>query len=124
MLKKTTLFCASLVFALFQFLSLSSQSPQGCFIMDFQKKTASIPSYEDHLQKINKLPSVIVDIDHTDTIGKVSKYVYGNNVNPYMTQMITESILLSNLRKLSTNNLRFPGGNIFAVGSKQRRIGQ
>jgi Alpha-L-arabinofuranosidase len=115
MMKKTPLFSALLALIIFPFLSLSSQSPQGCFILDFQKKNATIPSFEDHFQKINKLPIVVVDIDHTDTLARVSKYVYGNNANPYMTQMITESALLGNIRKLSPNIIRFPGGNISSV---------
>ena len=60
-------------------------------------------------------PAVIITVDHIDTLAKVSKYVYGNNSNPYMTQMVTEPDLLSNISKLSPNIIRYPGGNLSSV---------
>jgi hypothetical protein len=95
-------------------LPLKAQDPQGCFLIDFHTKTAVIPPYEDHKQ-MDFYPTVIVTVDPTDTLAKVSKYVYGNNSNPYMTQMVTEPDLLSNISKLSPNIIRYPGGNLSSI---------
>jgi hypothetical protein len=93
---------------------LRAQDPQGCFIFDFQKKTAIIPPYENHMP-ILLFPTVTITVDHTDTLAKVSEYVYGNNANTYMTQMVTEPTLISNIKKLSPNIIRYPGGNLSSI---------
>jgi hypothetical protein len=100
----------------FSLLPLKAQDPQGCFLIDFHTKTAVIPPYEDHKQ-MDFYPTVIITVDHTDTLAKVSKYVYGNNSNPYMTQMVTEPDLLSNISKLSPNIIRYPGETLAVFSS-------
>ena len=80
----------------------------------FSEKNAVLPPYEDHKQP-DLYPTVDITVTHSDTLAKVSKYVYGNNANPYMTQMITEPDLLKNIRRLSPNIIRYPGGNLSSV---------
>jgi alpha-L-arabinofuranosidase len=65
--------------------------------------------------QVQIFPTVTVTIDRNDTLAKVSKYVYGNNANPYMTQTITENALIGHIKKLSSNIVRYPGGNISSV---------
>lgn len=103
-----------LITAFFPFLPVNAQDPQGCFLVDYHTKTAVLPPFEDHKQ-IDLYPTVTITVDHTDTLAKVSKYIYGNNANPYMTQMVTEPNLLANIRKLSPNIIRYPGGNLSSV---------
>lgn len=95
-------------------LLLNAQDPQGCFLIDFQRKNAVIPPYEDHKQP-DLYPTVNITVNHSDTLAKVSKFIYGNNANPYMTQMVTEPDLLDNIRRLSPNIIRYPGGNLSSV---------
>jgi hypothetical protein len=93
---------------------ISAQGQQGCFLVDYHKKNAVIPPYEDHKQP-DLYPTVNITVNHSDTLAKVSKYIFGNNANPYMTQMVTEPDLLNNIRRLSPNIIRFPGGNLSSV---------
>jgi hypothetical protein len=83
-------------------------------LYNYQPKTAVIPPYEDY--EINTaIPDITVTVNYTDTIGKVSKFLYGNNANPYMTQMVDQPVLLNYIKTLSPNIIRFPGGNISSV---------
>ena len=93
---------------------INAQGQQGCFLVDYHKKNAVIPPYEDHKQP-DLYPTVNITVNHSDTLAKVSKYIFGNNANPYMTQMVTEPDLLNNIRRLSPNIIRFPGGNLSSV---------
>jgi hypothetical protein len=93
---------------------LTAQNPQDCFLIDYQSKKAVIPLFEDHKQ-MELFPTVTIKVEHTDTLAKVSKYIYGNNANPYMTQIITEPVLLKNIQRLSPNIIRYPGGNLSSV---------
>jgi hypothetical protein len=56
-----------------------------------------------------------VQIDTNQVITPVSKYVFGNNANVYMTQMVDQTSLLSYISTLSPNVIRFPGGNLSSV---------
>ncbi|MGC1391520.1 MAG: T9SS type A sorting domain-containing protein [Bacteroidales bacterium] len=98
----------------FSLLTLNAQDPKGCFIVDFHSKTAVIPPYEDHKQP-DFYPTVTLTVDPADTLAKVSKYIYGNNANPYMTQIVTEPDLMANIRRLEPNIIRYPGGNLSSV---------
>ena len=93
---------------------INAQGQQGCFLVDYHKKNAVIPPYEDHKQP-DLYPTVNITVNHSDTLAKVSRFIYGNNANPYMTQMVTEPDLLNNIRRLSPNIIRFPGGNLSSV---------
>src|SRR5574341_718827 len=95
-------------------LPLFAQEPVNCFLADFEPKSATIPPYED-VEKTMEAATVTVIINTADTLGKISKYLYGNNANLWMSQMVTEPVLLNHLRLLSPNIIRFPGGNITNV---------
>ncbi len=119
-------FIVSAIFLFSQFISgyiLNGQSPQGCFILDFQSKNAVLPMYMDHKQ-ILTLPTVNIIVDKDDTLAVVSKYIYGNNSNPYMTQIVTEPELLSGINNLSPNIIRYPGGNLSSLFFWDSDIGQ
>jgi hypothetical protein len=90
---------------------LLGQDTQGFFLEDFQPKTASIPQYKA-FQPPAAAPTILVTVDCGDAIAKVSKYLYGNNSNIYMGQMVTEPKLIEHIRALSPNVVRYPGGNI------------
>jgi len=86
----------------------------GFFLDDWAPKTLTTPSYAD-TTKPSATASVTVNVDYSNVITKVPKYLFGNNTNPYMGQIVTEPVLINNIKTLSPNILRFPGGNIASV---------
>src|SRR5215210_8355432 len=81
----------------------------GFFLNDWQPKNFTTPSYTD-----TSVPSsatgAYVTIDAADVITKIPKYIFGQNANIWMTQMVTEPILINHLTNLQPNVIRFPGG--------------
>jgi hypothetical protein len=94
----------------FIFLTVTCQA-QIFFPDDQQQKTAVIPTYDD-TPVTSKNAGASVSIDFTKVITPVSKYMYGHNSNIYMTQVIDQPELMSSLKQLSPNLIRFPGGTI------------
>jgi len=86
----------------------------GFFLDDWTPKTFTTPPYAD-TTKPSAPASVTVDVDYSNVITKVSKYLFGNNTNPYIGQLVTETGLINNIKTLSPNVLRFPGGNVSSV---------
>jgi hypothetical protein len=83
----------------------------GFFLDDWQQKNMVSPLYND-VAKPTGIAQATVNIDAGNVINKVSKYLFGNNCNPYMGQMVTEPVLLDHLKNLSPNIIRAPGGSI------------
>jgi hypothetical protein len=93
----------------------SAALPQtDCFFGDFAPKTAEIPPSRPAAKPAGD-PTVTVTIDAADTIGRVSKYLYGNNANTYMTRMVDQPDLIDRIALLSPNIIRYPGGNLSSV---------
>jgi len=86
----------------------------GFFLDDWESKTFTAPTYTNVAQP-GVAATVTVNVDYSAVITKVPKYLFGNNTNPYMTQIVTEPVLMNNIKALSPNILRFPGGNISSV---------
>ena len=103
-----------LVVFLFGCLGLHAQDTQGFFLNDSQAKKAVVPPCKE-IKPPKSVANVRVTIDASNTIATVSPYLYGNNTNPYMTQIVTEPKLLAGIKALSPKILRFPGGNISNV---------
>src|SRR6266700_205960 len=95
---------------LFYSLSAKAQDP-GFFLTDWQPKNIISPAYND-VAKPGTSPTTTVNIDVNSVVTKVSKYLFGNNSNPYMGQLVTEPALLNYLKDLSPNVIRAPGGSI------------
>jgi hypothetical protein len=97
-------------------ISLNSfgQNPQGFFLNDFQPKTAAIPSSVD-VAKPTAAATVNINVNVNQQVTPVSKYLFGNNANIYMTQMVDQPDLIDHIKELSPNVLRFPGGNISSL---------
>jgi hypothetical protein len=108
-----------------------SQEPSGrkisgkfTFAEDFELKVARIPDYED-IDQTDIKPTVFITVDFQDTVAKVLKYIYGNNANVYMTQMVTQPELINHIKLLSPNVLRYPGGNLsnlFFWNAKHKKL--
>jgi len=89
-------------------------STVGFFLDDWAPKTFTAPAYAD-TTKPSAATTVTINVDYSNVVTKVSKYLFGNNTNPYMGQMVTEPVLINSIKNLSPNVLRFPGGNISSV---------
>jgi hypothetical protein len=86
----------------------------GFFLDDWTAKTFKAPAYNNAAQPTADV-TVTVNVDYSNVITKVPKYLFGNNTNPYMGQLITEPVLMNNIKNLSPNILRFPGGSLSDV---------
>jgi hypothetical protein len=95
-------------------LMTPARAQDHCFLQDFEPKLAVMPPFEEHAWPVSEA-TVTVQVNVEDTIGKVPKYLYGNNANVYMSQMVTEPVLLDHIRKLSPNIIRYPGGNLSSI---------
>ncbi|MBY0481912.1 MAG: alpha-L-arabinofuranosidase [Chitinophagaceae bacterium] len=92
----------------------SITASQGFFLDGWQGKTFTAPSY-NLISAPTDAATDTVNIDLNNVITKVPQYLFGNNVNPYMSQIIDQPILLNHIKNLSPNVLRFPGGNASSV---------
>lgn len=87
----------------------------GFFTDNWLPKTFTTPAAYVDAAKTTAAATVTVTADYSATLTKVSKYLFGNNANPYMGQMVSEPILIDQITKLSPNVIRFPGGNISSI---------
>ena len=94
-------------------LPLKAQDTQGFFLTDFTPRSATLPVYTEYAKPA--AASVTIHADMNNVVAKVSKYLYGNNANLYMTQMVDQPGLIKSIKTLSPNLLRFPGGNLSSV---------
>lgn len=86
----------------------------GFFLDDWVPRNFTVPAFTEVAPPAVDA-TVHVAIDNSQVITKVSKYLFGANANPYMTQMVTEPVLLANIKNLSPHIIRFPGGNLSSV---------
>ncbi|MFL9483268.1 alpha-L-arabinofuranosidase [Chitinophagaceae bacterium LWZ2-11] len=91
-----------------------AQNSQGFFLDDFQPKHAEHPKHEKYTLPVSQVTTTVT-VNFQDTIARVSKYLFGNNSNTWMSQMVTQKDLMNNLKLLQPNILRYPGGNISNV---------
>lgn len=92
-------------------VSLKAQDTQGFFLDDWSPKSIFSPAYIDSAQQIGAT-TTRVTINYTDTIARVSKYVYGNNGNPYSGKMNEDTVILKHINNLNPHVIRWPGGNL------------
>jgi hypothetical protein len=89
-------------------LSLSAQNT-NCFLEDFAPKTATIP-ISVVANKTENAPTVTVTLT-ADTIGKISKYVFGNAMAVWIGNVTGEAKFVENTKLLNPSLIRFPGGS-------------
>jgi len=82
----------------------------NCFLEDFAPKKAIIPNSVS-ASKTVALPTVTVTLT-TDTLGKISKYIFGNAIAVWMgNDPIAQSVFVKNTQALNPSLIRFPGGS-------------
>jgi hypothetical protein len=94
----------------------------GFFMDDWQPKTFVIPSFTE--TNIPAASSGTVTIDYSNVVTKVSRSLFGNNANTWMTQMVTEPALINHLKNLKPRIIRFPGGSISDIFFWNRNPGE
>lgn len=98
--------------------SLVAQNP-NCFLEDFAPKNATIPTSVTANKTVDA-PTVTVTLS-ADTLGKISKYVFGNAIAVWMGNNTDNATFLKNVQTLNPSLIRFPGGswsNIFFWNGK------
>ncbi|NCD69567.1 alpha-L-arabinofuranosidase [Mucilaginibacter agri] len=84
---------------------------QGFFMDDWKPKLLTINGHTDAPIPIGDAESTVTIFAH-DIVNKVSPYLFGNNVNTYMTQVVTEPLLMRHITNLSPKIIRAPGGSV------------
>ncbi|MDD4969381.1 MAG: T9SS type A sorting domain-containing protein [Paludibacter sp.] len=103
-----------LIFALMVYVAAVNAQTTNCFLDDFVPKTATIP-VSQVASKPTTTPAVTVTVT-ADTIGKISKYVFGNAMAVWMGHNTGNATFVKNTQALNPSSIRFPGGswgNIF-----------
>lgn len=85
----------------------------GFFMAPWSARRFTAPAYTTATPPSAAPYKVTVDASQITT--KISPALFGNNSNPYMTQMVDQSKLMDQLKQLPTRIIRFPGGNISSV---------
>jgi hypothetical protein len=85
---------------------------QGFFLNNWTAKTFTDPSSTETGVKPSSSGAVNVTVDLSQITTKVSGLLFGNNINPFMGQVVTQPALMSNLTALSPNIIRAPGGSL------------
>lgn len=99
-------------------ISLFAQNA-NCFLEDFAPKNATIP-ISVSASKTSSVPTVTVTLT-ADTLGKISKYVFGNAIAVWMGNNTGSTTFVKNVQTLNPSLIRFPGGswsNIFFWNGK------
>jgi len=83
----------------------------GFFLDNWSPKNFTSPtSYTE--TTVPTATSTTVTIDYANVITKIPSTIYGNNANLWSGKMITDTRLTTDITKLKTNIIRFPGGSI------------
>ena len=84
-------------------LTLSAQNT-NCFLDDFVPKTATIP-VSVIANKTTSAPTVTVTLS-ADTLGKISKYVFGNALAVWMGNNTANTTFVKNVKALNDTKQR------------------
>lgn len=83
----------------------------GFFLNDWQPKNFVAPA-----SYINTtVPSAAghtITIDRSNIITKIPRSLFGNNANTWMSQLVTEPLLMDHINTMHPHIIRFPGGSI------------
>ena len=87
-----------------------AQDP-GFFLDEWQEKNAELPR---HIlkEKSGGDPTVLVEVDGAQVLGKVPTYIYGNNAVTWGGNMNQHAIVMKDISNLDPHVLRWPGGNL------------
>jgi len=84
------------------------QSNENCFLDDFEPKTAEIPPAVNAAKPSG--PATVTVTINGDTLGKISKYVFGNAIAAWAGAH-NNPTLVEGIKRLAPTLIRFPGGS-------------
>ncbi|WP_298735038.1 alpha-L-arabinofuranosidase [uncultured Chitinophaga sp.] len=85
----------------------------GFFLEGWKEKKFTAPAATEAAAPTSA--AYTVTIDASTVVTKISPALFGNNSNLYMSQMVTEPVLLQHITNLHPGIIRFPGGNLSSV---------
>lgn len=91
-------------------------APQGFFLDGFKPKIPVPPRGFEADAPPGALPGVAppvvtIKVYPRDTVGPVSPWLFGNNANQWMGNMVDQPALIDHIRTLDPGIIRYPGGN-------------
>ncbi len=86
----------------------------GFFMDNWQPKTFETPSYIS-TGKPTTAANATVTVDMSNVLTKVSNYLFGNNSNLWMGQIVDQPSLMGYIKDLSPHIIRAPAGSISDV---------
>jgi len=92
----------------------SVATTQGFFLDNWKAKTFTTPTSQSLPKPSVDAPTTVV-VDLSQITTKVSNYIFGNNSNPFMGQIVDQAPLMSHITALSPNIIRAPGGSLSDV---------
>jgi len=100
-----------------------SVSPQGFFLNSWQAKDISNPEFVD-VEQTTEPVTVSVKVNFSDTITKISRYLFGDNANVYTGCMSDNKQLMKNIANRNIGVLRGPSGSISDVFFWNRNVNE
>ena len=94
----------------FILLTSMAQDP-GFFLDEWAERTAVIPEHQ-FVEKPAGEPTVTIQVDASEVLGKVPQYIYGNNAVTWDDGLRKNSTAMTDLKNLDPHVLRWPGGNL------------
>lgn len=85
----------------------------GFFMNGWVPKNFTVPAHTE--KEAPASASLTVTVDASAIVTKISPALFGNNSNLYMTQVVTEPVLMKHLKHLHPGIIRYPGGNISSL---------
>ncbi len=86
------------------------QLSSNCFLDYSLPKFAEIPISKDAVQPTSEA-TVYININTSDTLGKISNYIFGNALPSWLGNVTTDNVFLNNVSKLAPTLIRYPGGS-------------
>ena len=84
----------------------------GFFLDDWKEKKNPKIKFSDQIINIYDSPTVYGEIDFSEPLTKISKYVYGNNLGHWTNRkFLNNDKFILNFKDAGFNVVRFPGGN-------------
>jgi hypothetical protein len=91
-------------------VTANGQQTSNCFLTDFAPKSAVVPPFEV-VDKITSGTTLYVNVNATDTLAPISKYIFGNAVAVWVAQNQNNPTLVGHMKKLAPTLVRYPGGS-------------
>ncbi len=107
MLKRIYSLLLGIIFIIYY--NLQGQSNENCFLNDFALKIAEIPPVVSADKPAD--PATIIVTIPGDTLGKISKYIFGNAIAAWAGNSCNDPAVVTNTSLLAPTLIRFPGGS-------------